>query len=196
MKVVKGFCSLYGDNEIMAIMAKNWYIVAMILSYHGGGCIPASAGDSPIVFGPVSKKSKNFKPVNFGADVAFVSLNHPDMNGAGEAARGERQPFLIYGPGEYEVSAKGGSASGGKDSVTASGFAAGSTYGGDPLTNTIYSVKFDGLSVLYLGALVEADLPREVLEMDSPDVLIIPLEAPAHSGPPMPAPPPMPESLR
>src|SRR3989338_2435363 len=132
----------------------------MILTYHEGACIRASAGDTTLVFGPVSKKSKNFKPVNFGADVAFVSLNHPDMNGAGEAARGERQPFLIYGPGEYEVSAKGGSASGGKDSVTASGFAAGSTYGGDPLTNTIYSVKFDGLSVLYLGALVEAGLPR------------------------------------
>ena len=183
MKVVKGFCSLYGDNEIMAIMAKNWYIFAMILTYHEGACIRASAGDTTLVFGPVSKKSKTFKPVNFGADVAFVSLNHPDMNGAQEAARGERQPFLIYGAGEYEVSAKGGSASGGKDSVTASGFPAGSTYGGDPLTNTIYSVKFDGLSVLYLGALVEADLPREVLEMDSPDVLIIPVGGAGTLGP-------------
>ena len=167
----------------MAIMAKNWYIFAMILTYHEGACIRASAGDTTLVFGPVSKKSKTFKPVNFGADVAFVSLNHPDMNGAQEAARGERQPFLIYGAGEYEVSAKGGSASGGKDSVTASGFPAGSTYGGDPLTNTIYSVKFDGLSVLYLGALVEADLPREVLEMDSPDVLIIPVGGAGTLGP-------------
>src|SRR3989344_4647914 len=168
----------------------------MILTYHEGACIRAGAGDTTLVFGPVSKKSKNFKPVNFGADVAFVSLNHPDMNGAGEAARGERQPFLIYGPGAYEGSAKGGSASGGKDSVAASCFAAGSTYGGGPLTNTIYSVKFDGLSVLYLGALVEADLPREVLEWIRPMCLSSPLEAPAHSGPPMPAPPPMPESLR
>lgn len=136
----------------------------MILTYHGGACIRASAGDTTLVFGPVSKKSKNFKPVNFGADVALVSLNHPDMNGASEAARGERQPFLIYGPGEYEVS-----------DVTVSGFPSGSSYDGQPLTNTMYSVLFDGLSVLYLGALGDSDVPAEVLEMDSPDILIVPI---------------------
>ncbi|MEK9153919.1 MAG: MBL fold metallo-hydrolase, partial [Patescibacteria group bacterium] len=138
--------------------------------------------DTTLVFGPVSKSSKNFKPVNFGADVAFVSLNHPDMNGAEEAGRGEKQPFAISGPGEYEV----------RD-VTAAGFPAISKYGlpampavpahaghagqagGSVLTNTVYSVHFDGLSIMYLGALGDLDLPAEVLEMDSPDILIIPI---------------------
>lgn len=136
----------------------------MILTYHGGACIRASAGDTTVVFGPVSKQSKNFKPVNFGADVAFVSFSHADMNGASEAGRGDKQPFIIFGPGEYEI----------KD-VTASGFPAGSMYGGDGKINTVYSVHFDGLSVLYLGALGDMDLPSEVLEMDAPDVLIIPV---------------------
>ena len=136
----------------------------MILTFHEGACIRASAGDTTLVFGPVSKSSKNFKPVNFGADVAFVSLNHPDMNGADEAIRGDKQPFLITGPGEYEVK-----------EVAASGFSSGSTYGGAPRTNTVYSVHFDGLSVLYLGALGDLDLPADVLEMDSPDVLIVPI---------------------
>ena len=136
----------------------------MILTYHGGACVKASAGDTTLVFGPVSKKSKNFKPVNFGADVAFVSLNHVDMNGAEDASRGERQPFLVYGPGAYEV-----------QDVTASGFPSGSNYDGKPLSNTLYSVRFDGLSVLYLGALGDIDLPSDVLEMDAPDVLIIPV---------------------
>lgn len=124
----------------------------------------ASAGDTTIVFGPVSKSSKNFKPVNFGADVAFVSLNHPDMNGGDEAGRGEKQPFLVTGPGEYEVK-----------EIVASGFASGSNYDGEPRTNTVYSVHFDGLSVLYLGALGDLDLPSDVLEMDAPDVLIAPV---------------------
>ena len=124
----------------------------------------ASAGDTTLVFGPVSKASKNFKPVNFGADVAFVSFNHPDMNGAEEAGRGEKQPFIITGPGEYEVK-----------EITASGFPSGSTYGGDGKINTVYSIKFDGLSVMYLGALGDLDLPSELLEMDSPDVLIVPV---------------------
>ncbi|MEK7068822.1 MAG: MBL fold metallo-hydrolase, partial [Patescibacteria group bacterium] len=132
--------------------------------------------DTTLVFGPVSKSSKNFKPANFGADVAFVSLNHPDMNGGDEAERGEKHPFVISGPGEYEV----------KD-VTAAGFPASSKYGlpampahagqagGSVLTNTVYSVHFDGLSIMYLGALGDFDLPAEVLEMDSPDILIIPI---------------------
>lgn len=122
------------------------------------------AGDTTVVLGPVSKASKNFKPINFGTDVAFVSFNHADMNGAEEAGRGEKQPFIITGPGEYEVK-----------EIAASGFPAGGAYGGEGRINTVYSIKFDGLSVLYLGALGDLDLPKEVLEMDSPDVLVLPI---------------------
>jgi L-ascorbate metabolism protein UlaG (beta-lactamase superfamily) len=133
----------------------------MILTYHSGACIRASAGDTTVVFGPVSKDSKNFKATNFGADVAFISLNHPDMNGAEEASRGEKKPFVIFGPGEYEVR-----------EITASGFP---TSNGGDLINTVYSIKFDGLNVLYLGALATTELPKELLEMDEPDVLILPV---------------------
>ena len=136
----------------------------MILTFHDGSCIRASAGDTAIVFGPVSKQSKNFKPTNFGADVAFISLNHADMNGAEEAGRGDKQPFVVSGPGEYEIK-----------EITASGYPAGSMYDKEGKINTVYSIHFDGLSVLYLGALGDMDLPSEVLEMDSPDILIIPV---------------------
>jgi L-ascorbate metabolism protein UlaG (beta-lactamase superfamily) len=136
----------------------------MILTFHEGACVRISAGDTTLVFGPVSKASKKYKPVNFGADVAFVSLNHPDMNGADEAGRGEKQPFHVFGPGEYEIK-----------EIVVSGFPSGSMYGGEGRINTVYSVHFDGLSVLYLGALGDLDLPTELLEMDAPDVLIIPV---------------------
>jgi L-ascorbate metabolism protein UlaG (beta-lactamase superfamily) len=136
----------------------------MILTYHDGFCIRASAGDTTIVFGPVSKASKNFKPTNFGADVAFVSLNDPDMNGVEEAGRGERQPFAVIGPGEYEV----------KD-IAAFGFASTSKYGGVERINTIYSVNFDGLTVMYAGAVSTTVLPKDIEEMDPPDVLIVPI---------------------
>ena len=146
----------------------------MILTYHEGACIRAAAGDTTLVFGPVSRSSKKFKPTNFGADIAFISLHHPDMNGAAEAGRGDKQPFVISGPGEYEIK-----------EVTAAGFSAGSTWGGEAPSsakamegkriNTVYSVHFDGLSLLYLGALGDLDLPSDVLEMDAPDVLIAPI---------------------
>jgi L-ascorbate metabolism protein UlaG (beta-lactamase superfamily) len=136
----------------------------MILTYHSGACIRASAGDTTIVFAPVSKQSKNFKPTNFGADVAFIPLNHADMNGAEEAARGDKKPFVVYGPGEYEVK-----------EITASGFATVRKDKADDLINTVYWLKFDGLNVLYLGCLASMDLPAELLEMDEPDVLIVPV---------------------
>lgn len=136
----------------------------MILTFHEGACVRAQAGDTTIVFGPVSKKSKNFKSTNFGADVAFISLNHPDMNGKEEAERGDAQPFVIFGPGEYEL----------KD-ITAAGFSSGSKYGGEARTNVVYSVHFDGLSVTCLGALGDLDLPSEIMEMDAPDILMIPI---------------------
>lgn len=136
----------------------------MILTYHEGFCVRASAGDTTLVFGPVSKKSKNFKATNFGADVAFLPLAHADANGAAEASRGEREPFVVYGPGEYEV----------KD-ITASGYASRSGWDGEKLINTIYALSFDGLSVLYLGALGDTELPPEIVEMDAPDILILPV---------------------
>lgn len=136
----------------------------MILTFHDGFCVRASAGDTTIVFGPVSKQSKNFKPTNFGADVAFVSLNHPDMNGVAEAGRGEKQPFVISGPGEYEI----------KD-ITAFGFGSTSHYGGEERINTVYSVTFDGLTVMYIGAAGTTMLPKDIEEMEAPDVLLIPI---------------------
>jgi L-ascorbate metabolism protein UlaG (beta-lactamase superfamily) len=135
----------------------------MIITYHDGACIKVSAGDTSIVFGPVSKESKKFKPTNFGTDVAFVSVNNPDMNGIEESSRGDKKAFAITGPGEYEVAG-----------ITAAGFASRSEYGGEERINTIYSVHMDGLSVLYVGALI-GEVPSEVLEMDSPDVLIVPI---------------------
>lgn len=136
----------------------------MILTYHEGACIRASAGETTIVFGPVSKKSKNFKSVNFGADIALVSLNDPDMNAADEASRGEKEPFAVHGPGEYEIS-----------EITIAGFAAKSDYKGAEKNNTVYALSFDGMSILYLGALSTSALPAEVLEMDAPDVLFVPI---------------------
>ena len=136
----------------------------MILTYHDGFCVRASAGDTTIVFGPISKQSKDYKPTNFGADVALVSLNHPDMNGSEEAGRGDKQPFIISGPGEYEV----------KD-IVVFGFPSESEYGGEKRINTLYSVSFDGLSVFYAGAVGTTALPKDLEDMDSPDILIVPI---------------------
>src|SRR5580698_5883890 len=113
----------------------------MVISYQGGGCFKISQGDLTLAFNPPSKDSA-LKSPKFGADIALVSLDHEDFNGVENAAFGERQPFVIQGPGEYEV--KG---------VAVRGFGSESQYGGQKGVNTIYSVALEGMNLCFLGAL-------------------------------------------
>src|ERR1700690_3367021 len=104
----------------------------MVISYLGGECFKVSQGDLTLAFNPPSKDSK-LKSPKFGADIALVSLDNSDFNGVDNARFGEREPFVIAGPGEYEV--KG---------VAVRGFASESQYGGQGNKkglNTIYSVS-------------------------------------------------------
>ncbi|HMA78266.1 MAG TPA: MBL fold metallo-hydrolase, partial [Candidatus Paceibacterota bacterium] len=74
----------------------------MIITYHGGQCFKVSFGDTTLAFDPIAKKS-TLDTVKFGADVALVSLNHPNFNGVAQVAHGSKQPFVVNGPGEYEI---------------------------------------------------------------------------------------------
>lgn len=137
----------------------------MIITYQGGECFKASFGDTTIAFSPASKDSKNFSAPKFGADVAFVSMNHPDFNGQENAAHGTRQPFVVSGPGEYEIGA-----------VTAQGFGVETTYDGEKRWNTIYQVQFEGMNLLFLGALSDPEIDPKVLgELGDIDVLFLPI---------------------
>lgn len=135
----------------------------MIITYHGVESVKISAGDTTLAFNPVSKDSK-CKSISFGSDVVFVSLNHPDMNGVAEASRGDKEPFVIRSSGEYEAR---GTSSEGTASV--------SHYDGIERINTIYTVLFDNMTIVYLGAL-DGKVPSAAIEdIDSIDVLFVPV---------------------
>lgn len=137
----------------------------MIITYQGGECFKASFGDTTIAFSPASKDSKNFSSSKFGADVAFISMNHPDFNGSENAAHGTRQPFVVSGPGEYEIG-----------EVTAQGFGVETTYDGEKRWNTIYQVQFEGMNLLFLGALSDPEIDPKILgELGDIDVLFLPI---------------------
>ena len=140
----------------------------MVITHHGGQCFKVTFGDLTLVFDPVSKGA-TLPPVRFGADIALVSRNHPDMNGFAEVTYGEKTPFAVTGPGEYEY---GG--------VTMQGFLTKSQYGlpkGEKeAINTIYSVKLEGMTLVHLGALAEPTLPPDAKEaIDEIDVLFVPV---------------------
>jgi len=140
----------------------------MVITHHGGQCFKVTFGDLTLVFDPISKGG-TLPAVRFGADVALISRSHPDMNGAAEVAYGDKQPFIVSGPGEYE---RGG--------VTVQGFLTKSRYGlakgQTEAVNTIYAVELEGMTLVHLGALSETELPKEAREsIDEVDVLFVPV---------------------
>lgn len=136
----------------------------MIISYQGVESFKISHGDLTLALNPVSKDSK-FKAKSFGADITLISTQHPDFNGRDTTSRGDKESFIIEGPGEYEV----------KD-VTINGFLSKSSYGGKELFNTIYRISFEGMNLCFLGALGYAELDPKVVEaLEDIDILITPI---------------------
>jgi L-ascorbate metabolism protein UlaG (beta-lactamase superfamily) len=140
----------------------------MVITHHGGQCFKVTFGDTTIVFDPVSKGA-SLPAVRFGADIALISRNHPDMAGSEEVAFGGKEPFVITGPGEYE-----------KEGITIQGFLTKSEYalakGQTSAVNTMYALTLEGMTLVHLGALSDTSLPPEAKEaIDEIDVLFIPV---------------------
>jgi len=140
----------------------------MVITHHGGQCFKVTFGDFTLVFDPISKGG-TLPAVRFGADIALVSRNHPDMSGVNEVTFGTKEPFAITGPGEYEHSG-----------VTVQGFLTKSQYapakGQLDAVNTVYAVTLEGMTLVHLGALSDGVLSHEAREaIDEIDVLFVPV---------------------
>lgn len=136
----------------------------MIITYMGIQAVKVQFGDTVLAFNPVSKDSKH-KPTRFGADITLITTNDPDFNGADNTSHGDRAPFVISGPGEYEI----------KD-VFIKGFPSQSIYGGKERINTIYTVALEGMNLCFLGALGSTELKSETSEaLETIDILFVPI---------------------
>lgn len=118
-----------------------------------------------LAFNPVSKTSKSGISAHFGADLAFVSTNHPDYNGVDQLSHGDRAPFVLSGPGDYEVK-----------EIFVKGVISNSVIGTKKFINTIYSLSVDNIKIVFLGALADTEIPKDAREeINNPDVLFIPV---------------------
>ncbi len=136
----------------------------MVISYFGGQCFKVSFGDTTLAFNPISKKSK-LEATKFGSDVAFVSLWHPDFNGVEQVTHGSKEPFVVDGPGEYEIG-----------TVTARGFGVKTIYDKQEAFNTIYQVQLEEMNIVFLGALGDIEIDPKILgELSDIDILFLPI---------------------
>lgn len=135
----------------------------MIITHHSVDFFKVSFGDITIAINPVSKDSK-IKASRFGADITLISSNDLEHNGFDSTSRGEKESFVINGPGEYEVSG-----------IFIKGFLSKTFYGGKESINTIYTVSMENINLCFLGALGEA-LPSTAKEaMENCDILFLPI---------------------
>jgi len=144
----------------------------MIITYFGKQFFKIQQGEMVLAFNPVSKVSKSGISAHFGADIALITINHSDYNGIEQLSHGERAPFVISGPGDYEIK-----------EIFIKGIMSDANIGGSAkdgarkkYINTIYSLSVDNINIAFLGALSNPEISKEAREMiDSPDILFVPI---------------------
>ena len=137
----------------------------MIITYFGKQFFKIQQGEMVLAFNPVSKSSKSGVSAKFGADIALITTNHIDYNGVEQLSHGDRVPFAISGPGDYEVK-----------EIFVKGVMSNSELSGKIYINTIYSLSIDNISIAFLGALSDSEISKEAREaIDGPDILFVPV---------------------
>ncbi len=141
----------------------------MVITYYGGECFKVQTGDTVVVFNPSEKGATppgGSKPVRFGADIALVSLKEKSFNGTEYLSSSSKAPFVISGPGEYEV-----------QDIFIKGFMTETTYGGVKKINTVYSVLFDGIALTFLGPLGSVEEINDTIKggVGNTDILFVPI---------------------
>ena len=139
----------------------------MVITYYGLSCFKIQSGNMTLAFDPPSKDS-DLKPPRFEANVVLSSHNHPGHNGLHElSAKKEGEPFLVSGPGEYEI-----------EGLSIYGIASyhDAEKGKKLGLNTIYTVEFENIKLCHLGDLGSPELDAETLEaLGEIDVLFLPV---------------------
>lgn len=136
----------------------------MIITYFGKQFFKITQGELTLAFNPVSKNSKTGINTKFGADLAFITTNHEDYNGSDQVSHGDRVPFFITGPGDYEVR-----------EIFVKGSLSEAKIGDKKYINTIYSLTVDGIRIVFLGAIATGEISKEAREeINEPDILFIP----------------------
>jgi len=137
----------------------------MIITYFGKQFFKIQRGETVLSFNPISKSSKSSAGAHFGADIALITVNHSDYNGLEQLSHGERTPFAITGPGDYEIK-----------EIFIKGVLSNANINNKKYVNTIYIFSLDNINLVFLGALSDPEISKEAWEeINSPDILFVPI---------------------
>ncbi|MEN9338548.1 MAG: hypothetical protein RI945_273 [Candidatus Parcubacteria bacterium] len=144
----------------------------MIITHFNKQHFKVQLGDLTISLNPVSKESK-LENNKYGADIVLITTNTPDYNGGEQMFFGDKKPFIISSPGEYEV-----------QNIFIKGFG---TFVDLPLDakskekirlqNTSYVLNVDGMDICFLGCLKQELSPEQKEIIDEVDILFVPVSS-------------------
>lgn len=134
----------------------------MELLWFGHSCFRLKGKDITIITDPFDRTS-GYTLGKLTAEVVTISHDAPDHNNYG-AIDGE--PQLIDGPGEYEIRGS---------FITGVATRRDSKKGIEKERNTAYLIELDDLKICHLGDLGQILTSEQVEQMNSADVLLIPV---------------------
>lgn len=137
--------------------------------WYGQACFKIKGKSASLIFDPYDENFTGLPKLKLESDIVCVTHGHKDHNNAQivNSAQEGKSPFVIAGPGEYEISG-----------VNIYGVASfhDDKNGIERGKNTIYHVTLDGINIVHLGDLGQKKLTQEqVEELSSCDVLLIPV---------------------
>ncbi len=137
----------------------------MIVTYHGESCLKIQYGDFTLAYNP-PKESKDGKVPRFGANVVLVSTHIPQANSPENMEYGQTVPFVIEGPGNYEVTG-----------LSIEGIGSEVTINKEKYINTVYRTTLDGMSLVFLGYANDSVLTPEFRgKIGTCDIIFIPVD--------------------
>lgn len=135
--------------------------------WYGQACFKIKGKNAAVVLDPFNPDFTGLKLPKLESEIVCISHTHEDHNNS-EAVKGvdDKKPFVISGPGEYEIS--------GVNVVGVPSYHD-DKEGGERGKNTIYQVTVDDVNIVHLGDLGQKKLTQNQLEALSADVLLIPI---------------------
>jgi L-ascorbate metabolism protein UlaG (beta-lactamase superfamily) len=142
--------------------------MAMEIQYFGQSCFRLKGKQGVLVTDPFDPQYVGLKLPKLAADVVTISHDHSDHNYLSGVQQGVNRPhpFVISGPGEYEVSGI---------FINGIGSFHDETEGSQRGKNTIYLIKQDNLRLVHLGDLGHKLTEEQLEKINSPEVLFLPV---------------------
>jgi L-ascorbate metabolism protein UlaG (beta-lactamase superfamily) len=134
----------------------------MEITWYGFSCFKlAGRGSATVVTDPYDRRQTGSEPLKLKADIVTVSNKVLEQYCA-EATEGE--PYVITGPGEYEV---GG--------VFITGIPTGGQKGAPELKNTVYVFEYESMNVIHLGNLSRTPTQSDLEAIGTINIALVPI---------------------